>query len=387
MTDAEIFDREMKPFGSRLDRRIPAGTPAESLYTQIEQAANGMILSARSHVPRLPEIHFDFIHNGEINAYAFKSEGRYFVGVTTGTLYMLQVVLSRMLAERALFPSYGNPNGEADDLPPLKGYVAHAQKMCDAGLRLVLPRTPFRFQCSGYFFFQAFSFLLGHEIAHIARGHVDYWEAETGSSFVAELTGGGSAPTPKIERQTIEMDADMRSIFANAASLELTNRNAARLLNPWTSAFPDLETLIWDWAFAMHTLFRLFGDIQFRPSELTTDTYPPLPVRRAIARATSYAAFAVREPTPSRKEMVLRALTAAGEYCEVAFAKILGTEVSTEGYLAALGPAAKEHHDRLIACWYGGLRDRVLAFAYERELEQQPNSTPESSPYAFELRF
>ena len=386
MTDAEIFDREMKPFGGRLDRRIPAGTPAESLYKEIEQAANGMILSARSHVQRLPEIHFDFIYNGKINAYAFKSEGRYFVGVTTGTLYMLQVVLSRMLAERGLFPTYGNPNDEADDLPPLKGYVPHAQKMCDAGLRLVLPRTLARFQCAGYFFFNAFSFLLGHEIAHIARGHVDYWEAEAGSPFVAELTGGGIAPTLEIERQTIEMDADMRSIFANAASLELTTRNAARFQRPWTSAFPDLETLIWDWAFAVHTLFRLFGDIQFRPSELTTETYPPLPVRRAIARATAYLAFAVRDPTPARKEMVLRVLTAAGEYCEVAFAKILGTEVSTEGYLAAQGPEAKEHHDRLIACWYGGLRDRVLAFAYELELEEQPDSTLESSPYTFELR-
>ena len=167
MTDAEIFDREMKPFGGRLDRRIPAGTPAESLHTKIEQVANAMILSARSHVPRLPEIHFDFVHNGKINAYAFKSEGRYFVGVTTGTLYLLQVVLSRMFAERGLFPTYGNPDDEAYELPPLKGYVPHAQKMCDAGLRPVLPRTLARFQCSGYFFFNAFLFLLGHEIAHI----------------------------------------------------------------------------------------------------------------------------------------------------------------------------------------------------------------------------
>src|SRR5271157_6124072 len=66
--------------------------------------------------------------------------------------------------------------------------------------------------------------------------------------------------------------------------------------------------------------------------------------------------------------------------------KILGTEVSAQGYLAAQGPEAKEHHDRLIACWYGGLRDRVLAFAYELELEEQPDSTLESSPYTFELR-
>ena len=29
---------------------------------------------------------------------------------TTGTLYLLQVVLSRMFAERGLFPTYGNPD-------------------------------------------------------------------------------------------------------------------------------------------------------------------------------------------------------------------------------------------------------------------------------------
>ncbi len=386
MTDAEIFDRMVKPFGGRLDRRRHTGTPAESLYKETEQVANGMILSARSHVPRLPEVHFDFIHNGEINAYAFKSEGRYFVGVTTGTHYMLQVVLSRMLAERGLFPTYGNPNDEADDLPPLKGYVPHAQKMCDAGVGLVLPRTPARFKCAGRFFFNAFFFLLGHEIAHIARGHVDYFmEATAGSPFVAELTGG-IVPTLKIERQTIEMDADMRSIFASEASLELTTRNAAPIQHPLTSASFDLETLIWDWAFAMHTLFRLFGDIQFRPSELTTETYPPLPVRRAIARATAYLAFAMRDPTPRARKWFSGRVTAAGEYCEVAFAKILGTEVSTQGYLAALGPEAKEHYDRLTACWYGGLRDRVLAFAYEPERKQQPDSTMESPPYTFELR-
>ncbi len=307
MTDAEIFHRHMQPYGGRLDRRIPAGTPAESLYTKIEEAACGLISSARSYVPRLPEIHFDFIHNGIINAYAFKSEGRYFIGITTGALYMLQLAFSSMLADRSLFPAYGNAKDEADDLPPLKDYVPHAQKMRDAGLRPVLPRTYPRFLCSGYFLFEAFLFLIGHEIAHIARGHVDYWEAKVGVPFVAELTSDGSAPTLEIERQAIEVDADTRSIFAAAASLELTSRNADQFQHPWASAPPNLETLIWDWAFALHTLFRLFGDIQFRPEELAANTYPPLPVRRAIARATAYTAFALRDSEPTRKQMVLRA--------------------------------------------------------------------------------
>ena len=98
------------------------------------------------------------------------------------------------------------------------------------------------------------------------------------------------------------MDADMRSIFANAASVELTTRNAPRFEHPWTSAFPDLETLIWDWAFAMHTLFRLFGDIQFRTSDLTTETYPPLPVRpRLLGRLRTWH-LPGRHPDPRARK-------------------------------------------------------------------------------------
>ena len=161
-----------------------------------------------------------------------------------------------------------------------------AQKMCDAGLRLVLPRSYPRDLCSGYFFFKAFFFLLGHEIAHIARGHVDYWEAEAGSPFAAELTGGEmSLSTLEIERQTIEMDADMRLIFANAAPFELTSLGMPPVFeHPWAFRL-TLESGDTDLGIGLSRctlLFRLFGDIQFRTSELATDTYPPLPVRLAI---------------------------------------------------------------------------------------------------------
>ena len=40
----DFSNRENRASGGRLDRRIPAGTPAESLHTKIEQVANAMIL-------------------------------------------------------------------------------------------------------------------------------------------------------------------------------------------------------------------------------------------------------------------------------------------------------------------------------------------------------
>ena len=41
---------------------------------------------------------------------------------------MLNVVLRRMLADRCLFPSYCNPEDEADSLPPIQQYVPHGAK-------------------------------------------------------------------------------------------------------------------------------------------------------------------------------------------------------------------------------------------------------------------
>jgi len=82
----------------------------------------GIIASARQHLHGLPEIHFDFAYDGEINAIAFRSEGRYFIGVTTGAIYMIQLVLGRMLSRPDLFPKTGDPTEESEKLELLKGY-------------------------------------------------------------------------------------------------------------------------------------------------------------------------------------------------------------------------------------------------------------------------
>lgn len=78
MTDAEIFDTEMRPYGGRLQReRFPA--EAKAIYAEIVERAENLIGSARRALPRLPHIHFDFVYDGAINAMAFRSNGRYFI--------------------------------------------------------------------------------------------------------------------------------------------------------------------------------------------------------------------------------------------------------------------------------------------------------------------
>src|SRR5262249_20954907 len=98
MTDAEIFDMETEYAGGRWVYERPPERKSGA-YTETGGRAVDLIGCARRDLPRLPAIHFDFIHNSEVNALTFKAKDRYFIGITTGTLYMLRMIIGRMLCD------------------------------------------------------------------------------------------------------------------------------------------------------------------------------------------------------------------------------------------------------------------------------------------------
>ena len=181
MTDDEIFHRVIGKLGlgGRLVRKAMP-EQSEIAYNQIAEDAQELVYSAQHLLPGLPQIHFDFVWNGTINAWAFKEEGKYFIGLTTGTIYLLTLVFARMLSDSRLFPTIGNLKEEADDLPPLRGYIPNAEELYQAGHRsFTMPRNnPRRQFALGLLRRHALLFLVGHEIAHIALGHVDYIESQ-----------------------------------------------------------------------------------------------------------------------------------------------------------------------------------------------------------------
>ena len=220
---------------------------------------------------------------------------------------MLQLVFSRMLSDAGLFPNIGDPNRESHDLPPLKGYVPDAQRMSDVGIRPNRPTTAPRAAYECVLFHEAVLFLLGHEIAHITRGHVDYLASKSGASLISEMEFNGDDEEAIIERQAIEADADRRSVWSSVASIELTLATPNLRRPPWLpSGQRGLSDLIFDWAFPMNSLFRLFGDKRFNPADLETNAYPPLPLRRMMATSTAYVGL-VFNAEPGRKYIVMPA--------------------------------------------------------------------------------
>ena len=166
----------------------------------------------------------------------FKDEGRYFIGVTTGLRFMVNFVFFRMLSDARMFSNIGNSAVEQSSFPPLSDYTTDAEEMSQKGVHTGPPKDAVRFAYAVDLLTSAMFFVIGHELAHITRGHVDYLNSQTGTPIISEcnepnkevLGAAWNLPTEqeKAERQAIEMDADKRSVLSSIASVKNKLRSA-----------------------------------------------------------------------------------------------------------------------------------------------------------------
>ena len=357
----DIFDHEVRQLGGRFRvEDVPENVRA--FYDDISARANDLIKCVRDVIPKLPPVHFDYVLNGKINALAFRRGDTYFIGLHTGALFMLRLVIGRMLSDASLFPSIGNPTAEESSLPPLSGYSVDADDMYTEN-PIRTPNDALRRYYAAVIQDQAIMFLVGHELAHITRGHVDYLMNQYQQPFTSELGWYGfRAEQSVIERQSIEADADQRSVGSRIDSLRVTCEDPANPVPPWTTSLGDRDQRILDWATSLHILFRLFGDVRFTQEDLTTSPYPPLALRRIMAELVTMS-WIGRIWDPSMIETASHALRQAQNDVDHAFATILGEDISIEGLRDAV--AHRKHALRLVHYWNLVMRKKCKPFAYE----------------------
>jgi hypothetical protein len=360
---SETFRRVTRRFGEPLQRDLMS-EPTRAAYDEVANEANDLIQQARNALPGLPQIHFDFILSSNVNAVAFAAEGEYFIGINTGTLFMLRLVIGRMLSDSRAFPSIGDPALESSDLPPFTHYRPHADSMAEEN-ELLFPNDPVRRSFADFVQTQAILFFIGHEIAHISRGHVAYLRERRQVAQSEEIS---SVPITdgelKIERQSIEQDADRRSIQARVHSLKNTHRNPAYAPPPWAMDDGRFLRLFQDWAISMSVAFRLYGDVRFTGLSLDNAAYPPLALRRLYGEMV-----AAREVEQAMgiglQDGLMDALNGARNETEEAFALILGEPISMTGFLDAMSPAGREHAFKLQQYWNERMVERLKPFSYE----------------------
>jgi hypothetical protein len=311
----------------------------------------------------LPPIHFDFIDSDNVNACAFVYKGQRFVGVTTGAAMAIGLLFERMLSDRRILPTVGNPQKGVEH-PPL------AQPLRQSLIQNNRTNGPNLIEDEGRHSVWwplcqlAFTFLVFHEITHIRDGHVDYLDSRRGSPFLAELGWVPGTTDESIEMQAIEADAD-RQASAIAASLACQWAKNPPLDNPYLQ---DIEQHLFVWLFAIFSFFRLFDDEPIATTGLFNRSHPPLRLRLRLVCEVFMQMVEANGGIASSQ--ILPVMSAAIAEAEEAFFLLTGerpdpgTTFETSRYTEAFQPEADEHNRRLNRCWQRSLRAALEPYAF-----------------------
>jgi hypothetical protein len=331
MSDADIFHDVMLPYGGRWDLH---NSPMSDYWSSFKDAANELVDATKQFFPRMPEVYFDLVSNPGIQAYAFTSHGRYFIGVYSGTVFLLDTIFSRMMCDRRALPKVGNILLERKEPQSLLGVGLDAQKALDAGLYPLRPKCPVRQEYHNLLLECAFRFLVVHELAHILKGHVDYMDKRFSVPFLAEMGWIGKSASDALTRQSFEMDADSQAAGRLAGGLKKTTDHPL-----------SLQECAFGSVFAFCTLFHLFGDRTFTGHE-STQAYPPVRVRQQMC-AQLWGAI-INDWAADERQTCLTAGNDAIAAVEFILPKLTGQSAVVKGLEEAFGKVGVDYAKKLM---------------------------------------
>jgi len=280
-----------------------------------------------------------------------------------------------MLADPAILPFIGNPKEERADLPLLPDLGMDAVKSFGSVPLFTRPRDPARRATAAKFTELALDFLTAHEFAHIANGHLDYYAENLGISAMDETSEpprGLRVRERMLVNQTMEMDADATAVVLNLSSE--WGKVVGTFPRPgpeWDYVYDRPGIVSAQWAWAVLTLFRLFGEARLIGGDVTLEPYPRPRLRSVMVQR---AAGRVPRPRQLREHPALEGdvlhkipatIRAAQPQVEEMISQVTGRPEATEGLDDAWGDAGEAQMRRLSTHWRSKLRAELRRFAYQ----------------------
>jgi hypothetical protein len=338
MTDSEIFDAATKSYGGEIKGPLHDANSNLTGYGFVKQLADIWIVAMRRLYPKLPEIYVGFVDNPTLNAAAFTVEGRYFVAVFAGTIYLFHSVFRAMLSDRRILLHIGDPHAEDETPQSLRNLHVDYNQAVKNGFNPPMPKCPFRFHYVERLFEAAMSFLLLHELAHIGFGDAGYVNRLNGSSLFLELPVTGDSglkisDPDMLILQAMEMNADTQ------ASIWLMDDTRHQLAVENTPI--SIEDTVFRRVFAICTFFRMFGDTFFTIDFLEKD-HPHDRFRQVLT--TSRMAHLIAEVWPTDlRETATAAMKSSTHEVEKSFATLTGEFVTVAGLVEVISEFGDEY--------------------------------------------
>jgi hypothetical protein len=362
--EVHMLENHMKPF----DYRASGVANTIAAFEEVATWAEELVSSAKISVPELPNINFRFADSDEVNAYAFRRDGAYFIALTNSAISSLQLVINRLLSDPNIFPDIGNP---IEEVPFFNKLAASSyEAVISGGADIHPPKNRYRNSYAGRLYKTAVIFLLGHEIAHVSLGHVDYRFDRYGICAVAENTKPTAAQVESVARewQGIELDADRRSIRSRIHSIHQTWQSAKKENVNLREKRCEPEQLFFDVGLAINIFFRMFGDNKYSIPEQREKLHPADATRRSLA--IGLAAQAAGEIWGEKfMKIASEQFTRSVLAIEDAFEYVSDeqpTRRAHSGLAQATTDAEMEATFRLLDHLDGPVRAKLEPFAYEK---------------------
>lgn len=369
MTDEELFDsvtRHCPGFGPRLDLN-ELHPLARWIFDRETTRANSFIATAHQALPEMPRIHFDWVNSGHLNALAFKEHGKYFIGVTSGALYIIHLLFNLMLADSRFLRDIGNPDEETTQDPILdwsENWTPTAHELYEFGVQIANPKNAYRQLYAAHLEQELMSFLIAHELTHITNGHIAYGNAQMGYTALQERGWVKGEDEPPLTSQTCEMDADSGAVCDSIGSIKIKFTDPERAPTElWKPYYENPESACFTWAVAVSMFFRLFGDGRFEGESLMDMVYPPFRIRQQMALGTA-TTYIMERWDNGLTESCSQAMVNGMMEVERAFPLMTNTPYSVQGIRESAGPIGLAHSNLLIEHWKTVLRSELSPHAH-----------------------
>jgi hypothetical protein len=334
----DIFEQRV----GRPDRRpydLTLLPPDNGLRTMLEghqRRVESWMASVRSHhVPTMHPVHFCYIENLKMNAFAFKVADDGFIGVYSGTVLTVQSFFGALLSHPSFLRSIGNPDAEVE----WTGFKMTPQ-----------PKDPARNAYAHLLSTLAVDFLFMHEIAHLMNGHVEFDRNRRQTSVFWEFAEAQGSTEDNLTSQTLEMDADADATLQGLTIAFGRTSDVETLPEAWRPWFRTPRLALYTWILAAYGFFRLFFGGETAWDGLLRTSHPPHNIRLGMVLKT-IVAILQRERRDKLLSELNPIIAELVPEMERAHAWATSTAVDDSGIRTAVDPRAAKHTGILLEHW------------------------------------
>lgn len=249
-TVVELFDAYLASQPRAENARLDVSRLHETDRIHLEEHTTWMQAlgrSARQFYPSLPEVHFFWLDEVDLNGIAFRSEGRYFIGLTYGIVQAACGLFNTMLSSPQVLPDVGDPSatGTRQLFRRLRRW---GRVEDDDRIDTIRPACPLRTTCARHLENIVVEQCICHEFTHILHGHTGYFDDRRNEPEVVLTT------------RTAEMDADIGALSTQMRNIVLRVSGQYGPLGKFAPFYDSLPGAVFDFAYALGSIFHIFGN-------------------------------------------------------------------------------------------------------------------------------